>query len=67
MTKLMELNQPFRWTPQVGSAFQTLKEALHTASNLAYPQPREGFVVDTDAGPSGLEEYCPDYRTNRRE
>jgi hypothetical protein len=29
-------------------AFKTLKEALCTAHILAYPQPRERFIADTD-------------------
>jgi hypothetical protein len=33
----------------VESAFQTLNKAICTAPTLAYPQPRERFVVDTDA------------------
>jgi hypothetical protein len=32
--------QAFQWTPEV-EAFQTLKEALCTATILAYLQPRE--------------------------
>jgi hypothetical protein len=39
----------------VESAFQTLKEALCTAPVLDYPQPRERFVVDTDASYFGIE------------
>jgi hypothetical protein len=36
----MKEKQAFQWTPEV-EAFQSLKEALSTASILAYLQPRE--------------------------
>jgi hypothetical protein len=40
--------QAFQWTSEVEVAFQTLKETFCTAPIIAYPQPREMFVVDTD-------------------
>jgi hypothetical protein len=42
----MEEKQAFQWTPDLEATFQTVKEALCTSSILAYPQPREGLVVD---------------------
>jgi hypothetical protein len=49
LTKLTEQNQPFQWTPEVEAAFHTLKGVLCTVPVLAYPQPGERFIVDTDA------------------
>jgi hypothetical protein len=50
----MEQKQSFQWTPEVEAAFQMLKGALCTAPLLAYPQPRERFIVDTDASNVGI-------------
>jgi hypothetical protein len=36
-------------TPEVGVAFQSLKETLCTAPVLAYTQPGETLTIDTDA------------------
>jgi hypothetical protein len=47
LTKLMDEKPAFQLTPEVESAFQTLKEALYTAPILAYPQPKERFVIDS--------------------
>jgi hypothetical protein len=52
--KLTEERQPFQWTPDVETAFQTLKRALCTAPILAYPKPGERFIVDTDASNFGI-------------
>jgi hypothetical protein len=49
LTKFMEEQQAFQWTPEVEATFQTLKEALCAAPVLAYPQPRDRFTVDTNA------------------
>jgi hypothetical protein len=54
LTKLTEEKQPFQWTPEVETACQTLKGALCTAPILAYPQPGEKFIVDTDASNIGI-------------
>jgi hypothetical protein len=54
LTKLMEVKQAFQCTPEVEVAFQTLKEALCTAPILAYLQPRQRFVIDTDASNVGI-------------
>jgi hypothetical protein len=39
---------------EVEVAFQTIKEAICTAPTLAYPQPREKFIIHTDASNVGL-------------
>jgi hypothetical protein len=54
LTKLTEEKQTFQWTPEVEAAFQTLKGALCAAPILAYPQPGEKFIVDTDASNVGI-------------
>jgi hypothetical protein len=54
LTKLTEQKQSLQWTPEVKAAFQTLKRALCSAPILAYPQPGERFVVDTDASNVGI-------------
>jgi hypothetical protein len=54
LTKLTEKKQACQWMVQVEVAFQTLKEALCTAHILAYPQPREKFIIDTDASNIGI-------------
>jgi hypothetical protein len=65
LTKCMKEKQAFQWTPEVEATFQTLKEALCTAPILAYQQPRERFVVDTDTSNIGLEERYHKYRTDK--
>jgi hypothetical protein len=54
LTKLMEQKQSFQWTSEAEAAFQTLKGALCSAPVLAYPQPGERFIVDTDASNFGI-------------
>jgi hypothetical protein len=51
---LTEQKQAFKWTSEVEAAFKALKGALCTATILAYPQPGERFVVDTDASNVGV-------------
>jgi hypothetical protein len=63
LTKLTEEKQAFQWTPEVEAAFQTLKEALCTA----YLQPREKFVVDTDASNIGIVGVLSKYMMDRSE
>jgi hypothetical protein len=53
-TKLTEQKQSFRWTSEVEAAFQTLKRALCSAPILAYPQPGQRFIVNTDASNVGI-------------
>jgi hypothetical protein len=54
LTRLTEQKQSFQWTPVVEAAFQTLKGALFPAPILAYPQPGESFIVETDASNFGI-------------
>jgi hypothetical protein len=54
LNKLTEQKQTFQWTSEVEAAFKTLKGALCTAPILAYPQPGERFIVDTDASNVGI-------------
>jgi hypothetical protein len=54
LTRLAEEKRAFQWTPEVETAFQTLKETLCTAPILAYPQPGGKFIVDTDASNVGI-------------
>jgi hypothetical protein len=50
----MEEKQAFQWTPEVESAFQTLRETLCTVLILVHLQARESFVIDTDASNAGI-------------
>jgi hypothetical protein len=48
LTQLTERKQSFQWTPEVEDTFQSLKGALCADPNLAFPQPGENFILDTD-------------------
>jgi hypothetical protein len=50
LTRLMEEMQALQRTPEVGAAFQTLKEALYTTSILAYLQPGEKYASNVGMG-----------------
>jgi hypothetical protein len=50
---LTEKKQAFEWIPKMKAAIQALKEALCSALILASPQPRERFLIDTDASKVG--------------
>ena len=39
----------FSWSPEAQQAFERLKRALAETVTLAYPQPDQTFVLDTDA------------------
>jgi hypothetical protein len=52
--RLTEKKQALRWTPEVEAAFQTLQGAVCTGTILAYSQPGESFIVDTDASNCGM-------------
>jgi hypothetical protein len=54
LTKLTEEKQLFQWTAEVKTAFQTLNRALCASPILAYPQPGERCIVDTDASNVGI-------------
>jgi hypothetical protein len=53
-TQLTEGKRPFHWSPQAGTAFQSLKDELCTTPVLGYPQSREKFIVDTHARNFGI-------------
>jgi hypothetical protein len=54
LTILTEEKQSFQWTPDAEGAFQALKRAVCTAPIIAYPQPGERFIVDTNASNVGI-------------
>jgi hypothetical protein len=54
LTKETHAKQAYKWTAETEAAFQTLNEGLCTAPILAYPQPRDIFVVDTDESNVGI-------------
>jgi len=39
----------FFWSPEAQKAFERLKRALAETVTLAYPQPDQTFILDTDA------------------
>ena len=39
----------FSWSPKAQKAFERLKRALAETVTLAYPQPDQTFILDTDA------------------
>lgn len=47
--KACEKNQKFKWTLECQTSFDLLKQALTSASVLAYPTTKTGFILDTDA------------------
>jgi hypothetical protein len=54
LTRLTEEKQAFQWIPEVEASFQTPRGALRAAPILAYLQPGERFIVDTDASNFGI-------------
>jgi hypothetical protein len=60
LTKLTDKKQAFQCALEVEAAFKALKEALCIASVLAFLQPRERFVVDTDMSDVGIGEVEPE-------
>ena len=54
LNKLTEKGQPFTWTKECDSLFHRVKEALASASVLAYPESVDPFVLDTDASNVGI-------------
>ncbi|MBJ5468796.1 hypothetical protein JGG40_24115, partial [Salmonella enterica subsp. enterica serovar Derby] len=52
--RLTESKEKFVWTGNCQEAFNNLKEALSSASVLAFPQPDQPFVLDTDASNTGI-------------
>jgi hypothetical protein len=54
MTKLLEKEAKFKWSPQCDEAFLTLKKLLTTASVLAQPDNEKPFDVYCDASSTGI-------------
>jgi transposase InsO family protein/ribosomal protein L21E len=52
--ELTKKNTKFVWTEQCENAFQLLKDKLVQAPVLAYPDPNETFILDTDASNLGI-------------
>jgi hypothetical protein len=53
LAKLAE-KRAFQWAAEVEVMLQTLNEALYNAPILAYQQPGERFVVDTNRSNVGI-------------
>jgi hypothetical protein len=54
MTKLLEKDTKFKWSPQCEEAFFTLKKFLTTAPMLAQPDIHKPFDVYCDASGTGI-------------
>jgi hypothetical protein len=54
MTKLLEKEVKFKWSPQCEEAFLTLKKLLTTAPVLAQPDIEKSFVLYCDASSMGI-------------
>jgi hypothetical protein len=54
MIKLLEKEAKFKWSPQYGEAFLTLKQLLTTAPVLAQPDIEKPFDVYCDASGTGI-------------
>jgi hypothetical protein len=54
MTKLLEKEAKFKWSPQCEEAFLTLKQLLTTALVLAQPNIEKPFDVYCDASDTGI-------------
>jgi hypothetical protein len=54
MTKLLEKDAKFKWSPQCEEAFLTLKKLLTTALVLAQPNIEKLFDVYCDASGTGI-------------
>ncbi|MBJ5570554.1 Ty3/Gypsy family RNase HI domain-containing protein, partial [Salmonella enterica subsp. enterica serovar Typhimurium] len=46
--------EKFLWTGNCQESFNQFKEALSSAPVLAYPQPDQSFILDTDASNTGI-------------
>jgi hypothetical protein len=55
MTKLLEKDVKFKWSPQCEDAFITLKKFLTTARVLAQPDIEKPFDVYCDTSGTGIE------------
>jgi hypothetical protein len=54
MTKLLEKEAKFKWSPQCKEAFLTLKKLLTTTPVLAQPSIEKPFDVYCDASSTGI-------------
>jgi microcompartment protein CcmK/EutM len=54
MTKLLEKEAKFKWSPQCEEAFLTLKKLLTIAPVLAQPDIEKPFYVYCDASGTGI-------------
>jgi hypothetical protein len=54
MTKLLEKDAMFKWSPQCEEAFLTLKNLLTTAPVLAQPDIDKPFDIYCDASDTGI-------------
>ncbi|MBJ5464075.1 hypothetical protein JGG37_23375, partial [Salmonella enterica subsp. enterica serovar Derby] len=52
--RLTESKEKFVWTGNCEEGFDKLKEALSSVSVLAYPQPDQPFILNTDASNAGI-------------
>ncbi|UYV66979.1 K02A2.6-like, partial [Cordylochernes scorpioides] len=52
--RLTESGRPFSWTIDCERAMDKLKQALSSPPMLAYPDPGEPFILDTDASNTGI-------------
>jgi hypothetical protein len=57
MTKLLEKDAKFKWSPQCEEVFITLKKLLTTAPVLAQPNIEKSFDVYCDASGTGIGAY----------
>jgi hypothetical protein len=57
MTKLLEKDAKFKWSPQCEEVFITLKKLLTTAPILAQPNIEKSFDVYCDASGTGIGAY----------
>ena len=53
LTKLMHHNVVFEWTEQCSKAFNHLRELLMEYPILRYPDPKQGYILYTDASGIG--------------
>jgi hypothetical protein len=56
MTKLLEKESKFKWSPRCEEAYLTLKKLLTTAPVLAQPDIEKPFDVFCDASGTGIGE-----------
>jgi hypothetical protein len=54
LTRLTEKDTEFVWGEKEDEAWRSLKEGLVNAPILAYPDPKERFILDTDASGFGI-------------